>query len=174
MILDKGYVQVYTGDGKGKTTASLGVTLRMLCAGGSVFFGQFMKGQDSSEHKAMDKFDKLEMRRFGDIEFLRGEPTEKDINNAKAGFEVMKEALLSGKYDLVVFDEINTSIFFGLLDQKDLFELLDKKPEKTEVILTGRKASDEIIDYADLVTEMKEIKHYFNTQGVNARLGIED
>ena len=172
--MEKGYIQVYTGNGKGKTTAALGITLRCLCAGNKVFFGQFMKGQDYSELKAKEVFcGQLDMEQFGDVEFVKGKPTEKDIAMAKKGLARMEEALSSGQYDMVVFDEINTSLFFHLVEVEDVLAVLDKKPEKTEVILTGRYAPQEIQDRADLVTEMKEIKHYFNA-GVMARTGIEN
>ena len=173
MILDKGYIQVYTGNGKGKTTASIGVSLRMLCNGGKVFMGQFMKGQGSSEMKAMSKFPDYQIEQFGLPNFVMNEPSEDDIANAKRGFARMKEVLLSGKYDLVIFDEINSTLYYKILDVDDVIELLKQKPDKTEVILTGRDANEKIIELADLVTEMKEIKHYYQ-KGVPARKGIED
>lgn len=170
--IGKGYIQVYTGNGKGKTTAALGISLRSLCAGNKVFFGQFMKGQDYSELKARDAFENFTMEQFGTPEFLTNKPREKDFENAKKGLARMKEVLASGEYQMVVFDEINTTLFFGLLEIKEVLDVLDLKPEGTEVILTGRYAPEEIIDRADLVTEMKEIKHYY-TQGVMARKGVE-
>lgn len=173
MVLDKGYVQVYTGNGKGKTSASIGVSLRMLCNGGKVFMGEFMKGQGSSEMKAMDKFPNYTVEQFGLPKFVTGKPSEDDIQLAQKGFSRMKEVLLSGEYDLVVFDEINSTIFYEMVDPDDLIELLKQKPEKTEVILTGRNAHEKIIEFADLVTEMREIKHYYQ-QGVMARTGIEE
>jgi len=172
-MLEKGYIQVYTGNGKGKTTAALGITLRTICAGNKVFFGQFMKGQDYSEKKACQLLAGLTMEQFGGQNFLNGIPTEKDISDAKKGLEKMKTVLSSGEYDLVVFDEINTTLFFKLLTVEEVLAVLDLKPEKTEVILTGRYAPQEIMDRADLVTEMKEIKHYYNA-GVDARVGIEN
>ncbi|MDF2656997.1 MAG: cob(I)yrinic acid a,c-diamideadenosyltransferase [Bacillota bacterium] len=172
-MLEKGYIQVYTGNGKGKTTAALGITLRAACAGNKIFFGQFMKGQDYSEKKAIHCLPGLTMEQFGGAFFVNGKPTEKDITDAEAGLERMREILTSGEYDLVVFDEINTALFFKLLSIEEVLEVLDLKPEKTEVILTGRYAPQEIIDRADLVTEMKEIKHYYNA-GVDARVGIEN
>lgn len=170
--MEKGYVQVYTGNGKGKTTAALGLSLRSCCAGNKVFFGQFMKGQDYSEKKACTLLENLTMEQFGDLHFVKGEPSEEDYRMAEKGLERMTEVLLSGEYDLVVFDEINTTLFFKLVPVEAVLELLRRKPEKTEVVLTGRYAPQEIIDFADLVTEMKEIKHYYNA-GVQARVGIE-
>lgn len=172
MFLDKGYIQVYTGNGKGKTTASIGVSLRMLCNDGKVFMGEFMKGQGSSEMKAMDKFPNYTVEQFGLPKFVTGKASEEDIALAKKGFERMKEVLLSGEYDLVVFDEINSTIYYEMLTPEEVIELLKQKPEKTEVILTGRNAHEKIIEFADLVTEMREIKHYYN-DGVMARTGIE-
>jgi cob(I)alamin adenosyltransferase len=172
-MLEKGYIQVYTGNGKGKTTAALGITLRTICAGNKAFFGQFMKGQDYSEKKAVEYLPGLTMAQFGGPCFVTGNPTEKDIADAKAGLARMKEVLTSGEYDLVVFDEINTAMFFKMLAVEEVLAVLELKPEKTEVILTGRYAPQEIISRADLCTEMKEIKHYYNA-GVDARVGIEN
>lgn len=173
MAIDKGYIQVYTGNGKGKTTAALGIALRCLCAGNKVFFGQFMKGQDYSELKAVEYFPNLAMEQFGNLCFVNGKPAAEDYEGARKGLARMKDALSSGRYDMVVFDEINTALFFHLLEVEEVLEVLDQKPENTEVILTGRYAPQEIRDRADLVTEMKEIKHYYNA-GVDARTGIEN
>lgn len=171
--MEKGYIQVYTGNGKGKTTASLGVALRALCAGFKVYIGQFAKGQNYSELKATEIFKNLTMEQFGEPSFIYGKATQKDIEGAREGFQKSKIAVSSGEYDLVILDEINIAIFFHLLSVDEVIKMLDEKSEKTEVILTGRYAKDEIIKRADLVTEMKEIKHYFNA-GVNSRRGIEE
>ncbi len=171
--IGKGYIQVYTGNGKGKTTAALGISVRSLCAGNRVFFGQFMKGQEYSELKMREIFENFTMEQFGTPEFFTGKPSESDYVNARRGLERMREVLSSGDYQMVVFDEINTTLYFKLLEVQDVLDVLDLKPEGTEVILTGRYAPEEIIDRADLVTEMKEIKHYYN-QGVMARVGVEN
>lgn len=171
--MEKGYIQVYTGNGKGKTTAALGITLRSLCAGNKVFFGQFMKGQDYSELKAPEYFSNLTMEQFGQPNFIHGKPSPEDIEMAKRGLARMKEVIASGEYDMVVMDEINTTLFFEMLDVQEVLNVLDLKPGKTELILTGRYAPEEIVDRADLVTEMKEIKHYYNA-GVMARVGVEN
>ena len=171
-MLEKGYIQVYTGNGKGKTTAALGLCLRAVCAGNKVFIGQFMKGQDYSELKAVKHLPGLEIKQFGDLNFVAGKPSDEDKRNAEKGLAKMKEVLNSGEYDVAVFDEINTTLFFGLVSVDDVLEVIGKKPDKTEVILTGRYAPSEIIERADLVTEMQELKHYFNA-GVQARVGIE-
>lgn len=172
-MLEKGYVQVYTGNGKGKTTAALGLVLRTICAGNKAFMGQFMKGQDYSELKAVEFLPELKMEQFGGIEFLHGKPTAKDIADAEKGLSRMKEVVESGEYDVVVFDEINTALFFKLLKVEEVIDVINLKKKNTELILTGRYAPEEIIDRADLVTEMKEIKHYYN-KGVKSRTGIEN
>lgn len=172
-MLQKGYIQVYTGNGKGKTTAALGLSLRAICAGNKVFFGQFMKGQECSEKKAQLILPRFTLEQFGTSSFINGTPTEKDISCAAQGLKRIREVLVSGDYDLVVLDEINTAMFFKLISVEEVLSMLDIKPEKTEVVMTGRYAPQEIIDSADLVTEMKEIKHYYNI-GVDARIGIEN
>jgi cob(I)alamin adenosyltransferase len=172
-VLEKGYIQVYTGNGKGKTTAALGISLRAVCAGHKVFIGQFMKGQDYSELKSADYLPCIEIEQFGDASFIKGKPSGKDFERAEKGLFRMKEALVSGRYDVVVFDEINTALYFKLVTPESVLEILGSKPEKTEVILTGRYAPAEIIEKADLVTEMREIKHYYE-KGVGARIGIEN
>ena len=171
-MLEKGYIQVYTGNGKGKTTAALGITLRAVCAGNKVFIGQFMKGGDYSELKAAACLPSLDMEQFGNVGFISGKPSEDDIIKAGKGLARMKEILGSGKYDIVIFDEINTALYFKLVSIDETLAALDVKPDSTEVILTGRYAPPEIIEIADLVTEMREIKHYYK-DGVNARVGIE-
>jgi len=171
-MLEKGFIQVYTGNGKGKTTAALGIALRAACAGNRIFIGQFMKGQDYSELKATEYLPHLDLEQFGDICFILGEPSEQDRADAQKGLLRMKEILVSGEYDIVIFDELNTALHFSLISVEEALGVLDMKPERAEVILTGRYAPQEIIDRADLVTEMLEIKHYYN-KGVDARVGIE-
>jgi len=171
-MLERGYIQVYTGNGKGKTTASLGIALRAVCAGNRVFMGQFMKGQDYSELKAAEYLPRFEMEQFGNANFISGEPTGADRIMAGKGLLKMKEVLTSGNYDIVIFDEINTALYYKLFTAAEVLSVLDMKPVNTEVILTGRYAPQDIIDRADLVTEMREIKHYYKA-GVNARTGIE-
>ncbi len=172
-MLEKGFIQVYTGNGKGKTTAALGLSLRAVCAGNKVFFGQFIKGQECSEKKAAQLLPGFTLEQFGDCSFIKGTPTEKNVSDAAHGLKRIRMILVSGEYDLVVMDEINTALFLNLISVSDVLTVLDLKPEKTEVILTGRYAPQEILDKADLVTEMKEVKHYYNS-GVNARTGIEN
>jgi len=168
-----GYVQVYTGDGKGKTTAALGLALRASGAGLKVFIGQFAKGQEYSEIKILrEKFDNIIVRQYGRDCFIVNAPKQEDIDLARAGLAEVREAILSGAYDLVILDEINIAIYFKLFGVEDVLELIREKPEQVELVLTGRKADPQIIAAADLVTEMKEIKHYYQ-KGVAARTGIE-
>jgi cob(I)alamin adenosyltransferase len=171
-MLKRGYIQVYTGDGKGKTTAALGLTLRALCAGGRVYFGQFMKGQDYSELKAAEYFENLTWAQFGDPSFVMGKPSESDIAHAKSGLAQVNEALASGRYDVVVLDEVKTAMSCGVLSPAEVLDVLSRRCGQTEAVLTGRGALREIIDAADLVTELREIKHYYRA-GVDARVGIE-
>jgi cob(I)alamin adenosyltransferase len=173
LIMDKGYIQVYTGNGKGKTTAALGLSLRAICAGKKVFFGQFVKGMDYSELKAGEYLPNFTLEQFGRDVFIFDKPSEKDIKVAREGLEKVKKILSSGDYDVVVLDEINVAVFYKLFTVDEVLQLLDMKPEKTEVILTGRYADPQIVERADLVTEMKEIKHYY-VKGVKARKGIEN
>ena len=172
----KGYIQVYTGDGKGKTTASLGLALRAAGNGMKIYIAQFMKNFDYSEVKALKKFlsDHVEIQQFGLPEFHTSGDivTEKERNAALEGIEAVKKAIDSGNYDIIILDEINILLYFKIIDMKTVLDILDSKPPDMEFILTGRNAPKEIIDRAHLVTEMKEIKHYY-TQNVPARLGIE-
>ncbi|MFY9312798.1 MAG: cob(I)yrinic acid a,c-diamide adenosyltransferase [Tepidanaerobacteraceae bacterium] len=170
--MEKGYIQVYTGNGKGKTTAALGLSLRAVCAGKKVFFAQFVKGMRYSELDAEKYLPGLTIKQFGRQCFIYDEPTEEDIEAAVKGLEECERILASGEYDLVVLDEINIALYYKLFPLDRVLSMLDKRHEKTEVVLTGRYAPQELIDRADLVTEMKEIKHYYN-KGVPAREGIE-
>lgn len=170
----KGYIQIYTGNCKGKTTASLGLTLRALGAGFSVYYGQFMKDGECSAIKALtEKFPELEYASYGKTGFMRkGKPRMGDPEMAQEGLIEAKAALSTGKYDLVVLDELCVTLFMELVSLEDVLSLIDIRPAHTELVLTGRYAHPDLIERADLVTEMTEIKHYF-TQGIPARLGIE-
>ena len=170
--MDKGYIQIYTGNGKGKTTAALGLSLRAVCAGKKVFFGQFVKGMEYSELTAPKYLPNFTLEQFGRNVFIFNKPKEEDIKFARKGLERIKEVLTSGEYDVVVLDELNIAIFYNLFKIEEVIEILDNRNESIEVIITGRNANEKLIDKADLVTEMKEIKHYFR-EGVPAREGIE-
>ncbi len=173
-MFETGYIQVYTGNGKGKTTAAIGVTMRAIASGMKVFFGQFMKNTPSAEHKIFADYPQSVMlMQFGTGRFVRGKPEKEDYAKAAAGWEHCKKAIQSGEYDLVVLDELNTALGLGLLFAAEVTGVLRHKHKQTEIIITGRYAPEEIVNIADLVTEMKEIKHYF-TQGVGARKGIEE
>lgn len=169
----KGYIQVYTGNGKGKTTAALGLALRAAGAGLKVFIAQFVKKRRCSEHKALERFsDLITVKRFGKG-FLRGkEPVRSDFESAGKGFTEAAAVIFSGLYDVVILDEINVAMHYGLIDTEKLLDAMENKPDGLELVLTGRYADERIIGKADLVTEMKNIKHYAG-QGVKARAGIE-
>ncbi len=171
----RGYVQVYTGDGKGKTTAALGLALRAAGHGFGTYFGQFLKGQPSGEILAARKLSPLiTIEQFGRKKFLKvtEDFVEEDYRLAEAGLKKCLKAMLSGEYLIVVLDEVNVAINLGLLPEKKVLEFLDRKPEDVEIILTGRCAPESILARADLVTEMVCRKHYYE-KGVRARKGIE-
>ena len=170
--MEKGYVHLYTGNGKGKTTAALGLCLRAVCAGKKVFFGQFIKGMHYSELKAVEYLPGFEIKQYGNDCFIYRDPTDKDVELAKDGLNELGRIIKSGAYDIVVMDEVNIALYYKLFDVEDVIEILKSRPQQTEVVLTGRYAPGKLVDFADLVTEMKEIKHYYQ-QGVEARTGIE-
>lgn len=170
----KGYVQIYTGNGKGKTTACIGLALRAAGAGLKVFIGQFIKMGDYSEIKALkERFsDLITLEQFGEGGFINQTVTREHISAAGKGLKRIKEVMASGEYDVIICDEINVAVSLGLLRVEDLLELVSAKPESIELVLTGRGADSRMIEVADLVTEMREIKHYYQA-GVHARTGIE-
>lgn len=169
----KGFVQIYTGDGKGKTTAALGLLLRASGAGLRVFIGQFIKGRDYSEILALrQRFPEVVLRQFGQGRFIRGKPADDEIASALAGLAELAAALRSGEYDVVIADEACTAVQAGLFQEAELIALARGKPDAVELILTGRDAGAGLIAQADLVTEMRCIKHYF-TAGIRGRRGIE-
>ncbi len=169
----QGFIQVYTGTGKGKTTAAIGLLCRAIGGGLRACFIQFLKTGDSSEISLLrDKFPKLALYHFGSGRFVVGNPHDEDIALAREGFVVFANAVASGNYDLVVADEINVVVELGLVDTDDLLRVLRGKPKGVEIVLTGRDAHSSVIDAADLVTEMRKIKHYMD-DGIEARVGIE-
>jgi cob(I)alamin adenosyltransferase len=168
-----GYVQVYTGDGKGKTTAALGLALRAAGAGIKVFLARFLKTGDSSELAALERFaDLVTVRSYGRAGFIRGEPGPEDIERARAGFAEVRDVVVSGAYPLVILDEVNVAVSLGLLSVEEVLALIEERPGHVELVLTGRKVDSHIIGRADLVTEMREVKHYYHA-GVSARKGID-
>ena len=172
-ILKKGYIQIYTGNGKGKTTAALGLALRAAGHGMRTYIAQFMKGQSYGELKSIQLIPEIKIEQFGRDSFVHVEKeTAEDIQLARQGLEKVKQAMKSGTYQVIILDEVNVAIHFKLLSVSEVLECISAKPPETELILTGRRAPVELIGIADLVTEMREIKHYYQ-QGVMARDGIE-
>jgi cob(I)alamin adenosyltransferase len=172
-LLMKGYIQVYTGDGKGKTTAALGLALRAAGAGLKVFVAQFLKLGDYSEIAALKRMaDLITVEQFGCGRFIRGAPEPEDIAAARRGLARVQEIFAAGRHAVVILDEANVAAACGLFAPVDLLDLISARPEGVEVVLTGRNAAAEILARADLVTEMKALKHYYQA-GVAARVGIE-
>lgn len=171
--MDKGYVHVYTGNGKGKTTAALGLSLRAVCAGKKVYFGQFIKGMKYSELESQSILPNFEIHQFGRDCFIFNKPTKEDIQLAKDGLEACRKILTEGKHDVVVLDELNIAIYYKLFNVEEAIDAIKNRAPHVEVIITGRYAEEKLIELADLVTEMTEIKHYYR-QGVPARKGIEN
>lgn len=169
----KGYVHVYTGDGKGKTTAALGLALRAAGAGFKVYIAQFVKGMKYSEIDALERYsDQITLKQFGRDCFIYQKPEEADIKAAREGLEEVRAAMASGEYQMVILDEANIATYYKLFSVEELLGLIDTKPDNIELVITGRRADQKIIDRADLVTEMVEVKHYYK-DGVQARKGIE-
>ncbi len=168
-----GYVQVYTGNGKGKTTAAIGLAIRAAGAGLKVLLMQFVKGMKYSEISALARFsDCISIHQYGHRCFIKNKPEKEDIEIARKGLQEVQSELLKGKYDLVILDEANIAMHFGLFSVDELLKVIESRKPECEIVITGRYAPEELIEVADLVTEMKEIKHYYS-KGVLAREGIE-
>lgn len=172
--LEFGITQVYTGEGKGKTTAAFGLALRAIGCGLNVYIIQFIKGGfDYGELHIVNELPRLKLATYGRGQFIEGgNPTEEDLRLAREAFEHSKKVIQSNEYDIVVLDEINVAVALKLLEVEEVLALIEDKPENVELVLTGRGAPDAIIEAADLVTEMVLIKHPFN-KGMEARKGIE-
>lgn len=169
----KGFLHIYTGEGKGKTTAALGLALRAIGAGWRVFFAQFLKQGRFNEIKALEHFDnQCTIRQYGTGRFVRGKPTPTDIQQAQAGLKEILETAKNDGYDLYILDEINVAIHFGLIPLDDVLYFIENMPQHVEIVMTGRWAPKALIERADLVTEMNCLAHYYE-QGVMAREGIE-
>jgi cob(I)alamin adenosyltransferase len=172
--LEKGLIQVYTGNGKGKSSAAFGLALRAIGRGLKVYIIQFIKGGfDYGELYIVDKLPNLTLKAFGRGKFVTEKPAEKvDVEFAEEALALAEEVVKSGEYDIVILDEINVALNLKLIKLEKALKLIKDKPKHVELVLTGRYAPNEIIEIADLVTEMKEVKHPFN-EGFQARKGIE-
>jgi len=168
---DKGLIQVYTGDGKGKTTAALGLAMRAAGQGMRVGFIQFLKGETSGEHLFLSRYHAFDIIQIGTGSGFT-KSWEQLSGEAQRTLDYVEDQIMNGGYDMVIMDEIFVAIQKGLITTKQVLELLDKRPSSVELVLTGRYAPPEVVERADLVTEMHMIKHPFN-QGVAARRGIE-
>ena len=172
--MDQGLIQVYTGDGKGKTTAAFGLALRAAGKGLKVFIVQFLKGRPYGELESVKKLaPMITVVQSGLDSFVKkGEPSEEDMRLAHEGLALAREAILSGKYDIVVLDEVNVAVELGVLTVDEVVPLLDAKPAGVELVLTGRFAPDQFCDRADLITDMRCVRHCYD-KGVPMREGIE-
>ncbi|MDO5035597.1 MAG: cob(I)yrinic acid a,c-diamide adenosyltransferase [Porphyromonas sp.] len=168
-----GYVHLYTGNGKGKTTAAFGLAVRALCAGKRVYIGQFVKSMKYSETRLEEYFpDQLTIEQLGSGCFLTHTPSEQDQRLATAGLEHCAKLMREGAYDVVIMDELTIALHFKLITVGTVIQALRTRETSIEVVITGRYAPDELIEYADLVTEMQEVKHYYQA-GVLSREGID-
>ncbi len=168
-----GMIHLYTGDGKGKTTAAFGLALRNVGWGGRVLVIQFLKGTRSGELNAAAKLPNLEVKQYGTGRFIvNGSADERDLMLARRGLEEAREALSSGRYTLVVLDEVNVAVYLGLLWEREVIEAIKGRNPSTEVVLTGRYAPKSFHDLADYITEFVKVKHPYD-MGVLARRGIE-
>jgi cob(I)alamin adenosyltransferase len=174
MPLEKGLIQVYTGPGKGKTTAALGSALRAAGQDMKVYIIQFMKGWPHyGELTSVEKLPNITLRQFGRPDFVnKDNPDPTDVEQAQQALDHACQILSSGEYDMVILDEIHVALDYHLIELGQVLALIESKPEKVELILTGRGAHPEIVKRADLVTEMLDIKHPFNG-GLKGRRGIE-
>ena len=169
---DKGYLHIYTGNGKGKTTAAFGLALRAVMAGKNVYVGQFVKGIAYNETKCAEYLPSIEIHQFGRGCFIDRDPCEEDSRLAAIGLKASKEAIECGRYDVVILDELSIALYYRLLSLETVMEAISTRAPHTEVVITGRYAPQSLIDMADLVTEMKEVRHYY-TKGVLSRNGID-
>jgi cob(I)alamin adenosyltransferase len=174
MNTQKRLIHVYTGNGKGKTTAALGLAMRACGHGWKVLMVQFLKGEpDAGEIRTAPKITSFELIQYGQTSMVdRSKPDDHDIQIAREGFEFAQKAILQERYDLVILDEINVAVDFRLIPLEKVIQLLQNKPDCVEVVLTGRNVHPDVIELADVVSEMREIKHPFR-KGLQAREGIE-
>ena len=195
--MDIGKIQVYTGDGKGKTTAAIGLSIRAIGAGKKVLFLQFMKSKVYSEHNILENIsENFKLKTLGKpffiarkedmnsqeyekwkdecVFFEKGKPPKEYLEMINVGLKELYLDLKSDKYDLIILDEANVALYFELIDKEEFIKNILERNPSIEVVLTGRKALPELIEIADLVTEMIEIKHYYKDQSLEARRGIEN
>lgn len=170
--MQESFVHIYTGNGKGKTTAAFGLALRASLAGKKVYIGQFVKDIKYNETKISKILPQISIEQLGLGCFISGPPQAKDIKKAEEALDHCSNILKSGQYDLVILDEVIIAIYLKLLKEDLVIKAIKERSPKVEVVLTGRYASDKLIEIGDLVTEMKEIKHYYN-KGILSRDGID-
>jgi len=172
--MEMGLVELYTGDGKGKTTAAIGLAFRAAGRGFKVLMVQFLKGRKYGEIESAKLMqDRFKIIQSGLDTFVkRGEPSDEDIRLAREGLKIARNAIFSGEYDIVILDEINCACDLGVLDVKDVLPLIDGKPDTVELVLTGRGAPAEFYDRADIITEMRNVRHCYD-KGITMREGIE-
>lgn len=171
---DNGYVHIYTGNGKGKTSAAIGIAVRASGIGLKTFFAQLMKSYLYSELIALKKIPEIKTVQFGDDNFVieKRKPNDKELKIANEALRKIKNEMLSGKYDIIVIDEALVAIYFSYISESDLLDIIYAKPKNVELILTGRYATEKIINKADIVSEINEIKHYYQ-KGILSRKGID-
>ena len=172
----KGYFQIYTGTGKGKTTAALGLAMRAAGAGLRTYIGEFVKFREYNEVKVIrERFPEIKIELFGNEGLcINGRDlTDLDKKTAREGFDRSMAAMKSGEYDIVILDEICIAVHTGALSEDDAMRFVNERPENVDLVFTGRDATEKMIDAADLVTDMREIKHYYNA-GVESRRGIDN
>ena len=171
--MQKGYIQIYTGNGKGKTTAAFGLALRASAYGKKIFIGQFVKGMKYGELESIKKFsDNITLKQFGRDCFIFNDPEPEDIEVARKGWDEVNKILIENNIDILILDEIGIAIHYKLISTQEVIDFIKRKPAEMELIMTGRYVPEELFELADLVTEMKEIKHYYKAD-VPAREGIE-
>ena len=170
--MENGQFQLYTGNGKGKTTAAVGLIVRAAGAGFKCYLGQFIKDRPSPEEKMLSLLPGVTVERYGQRGCILGTPLDSDVAAAEDGVRRLKAAYTQG-YDLVVADEISVAWMVGLLDEDELLDLIHSRPSHVELVFTGRNAPQSVLKEADLITEMREVRHYYAEKGLSARKGID-
>ena len=177
--MEKGYLHIYTGNGKGKTTAAFGLALRAVCAGKNVYVGQFVKSMAYHENRLTEllagadaSFGKLTIELLGRGCFITHRPESVDVEMAQSAFARCAALLKTDTYDVIILDELSIALHFGLIPVATVVDALQQRNPAVEVVITGRKAPEVLIEMADLVTDMQEVKHYYQ-QGVLSRDGID-